>query len=100
MAQSNQAKKRVRQNEKARIQNKAKKSVLRTYIKKTNQAVEEKDLDHAQTLLSETMKRLDKAAKSHTIHKNTANRQKSRLARKVSSLGVTADSAGPAETTE
>ncbi len=93
MAQSNQAKKRVRQNEKARILNKAKKSVLRTYIKKTTQAVEARDQDSARTLLSETMKRLDKAAKTHTIHKNTANRQKSRLARKVSRLGAPAESA-------
>jgi small subunit ribosomal protein S20 len=88
MAHSNQAKKRVRQNEKARMQNKAKKSVLRTYIKKTTQAVEDRDLGSARKLLSQTMKRLDKAAKTHTIHKNTANRQKSRLARKVAGLGA------------
>ncbi len=40
MAHSNPAKKRVRQNEKARILNKAKKSVLRTYMKKTLAAIE------------------------------------------------------------
>jgi small subunit ribosomal protein S20 len=86
MAHSNQAKKRIRQNEKHRQRNKAVKSTLRTYLKKTLVAVERKNLDEARQLLPLAMKKLDKAAKNRTIHPNSADRQKSRLSRKVAML--------------
>ncbi len=86
MAHSNQAKKRVRQNEVRRVHNKAIKSSMRSAVKITLQAVEAGDAAKAQSALALAMRRLDKAAKTNTIHQNAANRQKSRLAAKVAAL--------------
>ncbi|MBN2492157.1 MAG: 30S ribosomal protein S20 [Planctomycetes bacterium] len=86
MAHSNQSRKRVRQNEKHRLRNKAVKSALRTFLKKTQVAVEQRKLDDARKLLPLAMKKLDKAAKTRTIHPNTASRNKASLARKVAQL--------------
>ena len=86
MAHSNQAKKRVRQNERARLLNKTKKSTCRTFIKKILQAVEEQNLEQARSLLPLAVRKLDKAAKHNTIHRNAASRQKSRLSKQVAHL--------------
>lgn len=86
MAHSNQAKKRIRQNERSRLRNKTQKSACRTFIKKTLLAVEQQDLEQARSLLPLAMRNLDKAAKHNTIHRNAASRQKSRLSRKVAHL--------------
>lgn len=86
MPHSNQAKKRVRQDEVRRIHNKAIKSSMRSAVKSTLQAVEAGDAAQAKASLALAMKRLDKAAKTNTIHQNAADRQKSRLAAKVAGL--------------
>jgi len=86
MAHSKQAQKRIRQNERARLRNKARKAVLRTYVKRTVVAVEQRNLELAKSLLPAAMKKLDKAAKCFTIHPNTASRQKARLARQIARL--------------
>lgn len=86
MAHSNQAKKRVRQNETARQRNKTTKSAMRTAIKRTLELCEAGKQDDAQAALTLAMKRIDKAAKTNTIHKNAANRQKSRLTRRVAAI--------------
>jgi len=86
MAQSKQAQKRVRQNETARIRNKAERSAVRTSLKKTLQAIADKDVEQAKTLLPEATSRLDRAAKHNVMHRNAAARQKARLASKVAAL--------------
>jgi small subunit ribosomal protein S20 len=86
MPHSNQAKKRVRQNETARLRNKAEHSAVRTSLKKTLQAIADNDLEKAKALLPEAMSRLDRAAKHNVIHANAAARQKSRLAGKVAAM--------------
>ncbi len=86
MPHSRSAKKRVRQNEKARMRNKAEKSAMRTQVKKVKKAIEAGDLEQAEKELPAAMKRLDKAARKNVIHPNTAARRKSRLQRDLNRL--------------
>jgi len=86
MAHSLQARKRIRQNEKARISNKSMKNEIKTLTKNLRDKVQEKDLEGAQALLRRVASKLDKAAKNNIYHRNTVARQKSSNARLVSSL--------------
>ena len=87
MAHSKQAKKRIRQNEKHRLANKATASRMRTEFKKLMTAVEAGDAAQAQAQLVLTLSRIDKAAKRHVIHRNAAARKKSQAMRAVQKLG-------------
>lgn len=62
------------------IQNTAKKSALKTAIKKCGEAIMLND-ENTASVLSVTSKIIDKAASKHIIHKNTAARRKSKLAK-------------------
>ncbi|MFS0644157.1 30S ribosomal protein S20 [Siminovitchia sp. 179-K 8D1 HS] len=79
--------KRVKINENKNAQNSAFKSAMRTAVKKFEAAVEQND-DNAKELFRNAVKQLDKGVTKGIIHKNTANRQKARLAKKLSSLGA------------
>ena len=87
MPNRNHRKKRVRQAEDARARNKAKRSTMRTQMKKVLQAVGQGDKSAAQNELALAMKRIDKAAKARVIHPNNAARKKSSLARRVAAMG-------------
>lgn len=78
--------KRIKTNEKARERNAAKKSAIRTAIKKVKLAVEAKDLANAQTLLDAAFRLIDKSVSDGVQHQNTGARQKSRLAAFVNTL--------------
>ena len=86
MPHSRSAKKRVKQNEKARMDNKAIKSDMRTKVKNTRQAIADGDVERAKKGMVEAAKKLDKAAKQNVIHKNKAAREKSHLQRAVNDL--------------
>ncbi len=88
MAHSLSAKKRIRQNEKARTINRARKSVVKTEIKKFEAAMSAGDVDAARKELQVVSKRLDKTASTSTLHKRTAARKKSRLAKRVNALAA------------
>ena len=75
--------KRNRQNEKARLRNKAVRSELRTRTKAAVAAAEA-GADDADERLRLAIKQIDKAAAKGVIHKNAAARQKSRLSARVS----------------
>ncbi|GAB4140379.1 MAG: 30S ribosomal protein S20 [Planctomycetota bacterium] len=90
MAHSKQAEKRIRQNEKARLRNKAKSSAMKTSVKKLMAAVEAGDVQKAQELLPKVTALIDKAAKASVIHANKASRKKSQIARAVAGLSKTA----------
>ena len=75
--------KRNRQNEKRRLRNRAVRSELGTRTKAALAAADEGDDEAAAEALRQAMKRIDKAAAKGVIHKNTAARRKSRLAREV-----------------
>jgi small subunit ribosomal protein S20 len=70
--------KRNRQNEADRVRNKAVRTALRTSAKRVRTAA---DGEEAQAVLREATRALDKAASKGVLHKRTAARRKSRLAR-------------------
>ncbi|MDO5747087.1 MAG: 30S ribosomal protein S20 [Actinomycetaceae bacterium] len=78
--------KRNRTNEKRRIRNKAVKSELKTYVRRTREAIEAGDKELAEQELRVTCRKLDKAVSKGVIHKNQAKQRKSKLAKRVNSL--------------
>lgn len=88
MAHSLSAKKRVRQNAKRRAINRARKSMIKTQIKHLESALNAGDPAKAKEQFLALTRRLDKVASTSTMHKNTAARIKSRMARKVNALAA------------
>ena len=88
MANSLSAKKRVRQNEKHNIVNRARKSQVKTQIKHLEEALEQGDVQAATEQLRLVTIKLDKTAAASTMHKKTASRKKSRLAKRVNALAT------------
>ena len=86
MAHSLSAKKRVRQNDKRRTINRARKSQIKTQIKHFETAVSSGDAEATSEQYKLVVKKLDKTASTSTMHKRTAARKKSRLAKKLNSL--------------
>ncbi len=86
MAHSLSAKKRVRQNAKRRTINRARKSMVKTQVKRTMRALEEGNAEKAQQELVALTRRVDQIASTSTLHKNTAARIKSRMAKKLNAL--------------
>lgn len=86
MAHSLSAKKRVRQNAKSNQINRARKSVIKTQIKHFEDALKGGDVTAAEQQFVLVSKKLDKIASTSTMHKNTASRMKSRLAKRLNSL--------------
>jgi len=86
VAHSLSAKKRVRQNAKRRTTNRARKSQVKGQIKQFETALEEGNVEAASTQLRLTAQKLDKVASTSTMHKKTAARKKSRLAKKLNAL--------------
>ncbi|KPV40637.1 30S ribosomal protein S20 [Thiohalorhabdus denitrificans] len=86
MANTPQARKRVRQNEERRLRNKHHKSRMRTAIKKVEKAVAEGDKQAAESALEPAVSIVDHVAGKGAIHRNTAARTVSRLTRKVQQL--------------
>jgi len=82
--------KRNRQNEKARLRNKAVKSSLKTAIRKYNAAVEAGDVESAGTLLVDASRKLDQAASKGVIHANQAANRKSAIAKKQLTVSAAA----------
>ena len=79
--------KRNRQNAKRHERNRAAKSALKTSTKRVHTAVAESDGGTAQQRFREVARSLDKAASKGIVHKRTAARRKSRLAKAVNGAG-------------
>jgi len=75
------SKKRMRTSEKRCLQNQMVRSRVKTYLKKARIAVDSGDEKSATEALQEAYSALDAAARKGVIHRNTAARKKSRLAR-------------------
>lgn len=86
MANSPQAKKRARQNEKARKHNASMRSMGRTYLKKILSAIKSGDKAAAQAAYVAGVSVLDRIADKGLIHKNKAARHKSRLNAKIKAM--------------
>jgi small subunit ribosomal protein S20 len=88
VAHSLQAKKRARQNIKRRTINRARKSQIKTQIKHLEAALSSGDAEKASEQFRLITKKLDQTAATSTMHKKTAARKKSRLAKKVNALNA------------
>ena len=88
MANSVQAKKRARQNEKRRQHNASLRSMVRTYLKKVDAAIASGDKAVAQEAYTASVPVIDRMADKGIIHKNKAARHKSRLNAKVKALNA------------
>ena len=88
LANSVQAKKRARQNEKRRQHNASLRSMVRTYIKKVNAAIESGDQAVAQDAYNASVPVIDRMADKGIIHKNKAARHKSRLNAQVKAMAA------------
>ncbi len=86
MAHSLSAKKRVRQNARRKTLNRSRRSQVKTQIKRFEAVVSSGDVAKAEEEFRATAKKLDKAGTTSTMHKKTAARKKSRLAKKLNAL--------------
>lgn len=86
MANSAQAKKRVRQNKKTRLHNASLRSMYRTYVKKTEAAIDSGDKKATAAAYKEAVPVIDKMVNKNIIHKNKAARHKSRLSKRIKAM--------------
>lgn len=86
MAHSLSSKKRIRQNEKRRARNRARRSALKTRLRTVADALGKSDAAAAEKRFREACKLLDREADRGLIHRNAAARRKSRLAARVNAL--------------
>ncbi|WP_261816741.1 30S ribosomal protein S20 [Vibrio gallicus] len=86
MANSKSAKKRAIQAEKRRQHNASRRSMMRTYMKKTVAAIEAGDKEAATTAFVAVTPILDRMATKGLIHKNKAARHKARFNAAIKAL--------------
>lgn len=88
MAKSKTPAKRARRAEANRLRNKSEKSRLNTELKKYEATLKGNDVEAASENLRKVSSLIDKGAKSGILHKNTAARRKSALAKKLNSINA------------
>ena len=86
MANTPQSKKRARQNERKLEVNKARRSRIRTFLKKVEEAITSGDKNAANTALKSAQPELMRGVSKGVYKKNTAARKMSRLSSRVKSL--------------
>ena len=86
MANTPQAKKRIRRNEKRAEINGARMSRIRTHLKQVDAACEAGDKEKAAEALKAAQPELARGVARGVIHKNTASRKMSRLSKRVAAL--------------
>ncbi len=87
MANTPQSKKRARQLERRTAVNKARRSRIRTFLRKVEEAIASGDKAAAQAALQACQPELMRGVTKGVFHKNTASRKMSRLAARVKALG-------------
>ncbi len=88
MANTDSARKRIRQTEKRTARNKARKSRVRTYVRKLEEAIATGDKAAAQEAFRAAQPEMQRAVTKGTLHANTVSRKISRLSARVKSLGA------------
>ncbi|MGV6810772.1 MAG: 30S ribosomal protein S20 [Brevirhabdus sp.] len=88
MANSPQAKKRARQAERRTQVNKARRSRIRSYLRKVEEAIASGDADAAKTALQAAQPEMMRGVTKGVLHKNTASRKMSRLSARVKALSA------------
>ena len=87
MANTPQAKKRIRRNSTRATINHSRVSLIRTFIKAVESAIESGKKKEAADALRKVQPEIAKGVSRGVIHKNTAARKFSRLSKRVASLG-------------
>lgn len=87
MANTPQAEKRIRRNERRAAVNKARLSRIRTQVKKVESAIAAGDRVAAEAALKVAQPELMRGVAKGVVHKNTASRKISRLNKRVVALG-------------
>jgi small subunit ribosomal protein S20 len=87
MANTPQAKKRIRRNASRAAINGARVSRIRTFIKAVESAIAAGKKDDAATALKQAQPEIARGVARGVMHKNTASRKFSRLTKRVASLG-------------
>ncbi|WP_417245284.1 30S ribosomal protein S20 [Celeribacter sp.] len=87
MANTPQSKKRARQAVRRTDINKARRSRIRTYLRKVEEAIASGDQSAAKAALQAAQPELMRGVTKGVVHKNTASRKVSRLAARVKALG-------------
>jgi small subunit ribosomal protein S20 len=90
LANSKQAKKRIVQSEQNRQHNMARRSMMRTFLKKAASAIALGDVVAAKLNFEKVIPLLDRYAAKGLIHKNKAARHKSRINAKIKALSAQA----------
>lgn len=86
MANTPQSKKRARQNKRRAAVNKARKSRIRTFLRKVEEAIASGDKSAASTALQTAQPELMRGVTKGILHKNTASRKMSRLSARVKAI--------------
>jgi len=87
MANTPQSKKRARQNDRRAAVNKARRSRIRTHLRKVEEAIASGDQAVAVAALRAAQPELMRGVTKGVLHKNTASRKVSRLSSRVKALG-------------
>jgi small subunit ribosomal protein S20 len=90
MANTPQSKKRARQTERVTAVNKARRSRIRTYLRKVEEALASGSADAAAAALKAAQPELARGVTKGVLHKNTVARKMSRLASRVKALSPAA----------
>ena len=88
MANTKSAKKATRKIERRTAVNRARRSRMRTYVKKVEEALRSGDAAAATAAFAEAQPALIRAAQRGVVHRNTASRKVSRLAKAVKGLSA------------
>ena len=86
MANTPQAKKRIRRNDRRAVINGNRVGRIRTFIKKVESALESGDKVAATAALAAAQPELARGVSKGVLHKNTASRKFSRLTKRIASL--------------
>ncbi len=87
MANTKSAKKAARQSVRRTVINKARRSRLRTAVRKVEEAITAGDRSRAVAAMAEAEPVIIRAAQKNVVHRNAAQRKVSRLAHRIAALG-------------
>ena len=90
MANTPQSKKRARQTERRTAVNKARRSRIRTFLRKVEEAIAWGNADAAVTALRDAQPELARGVTKGVLHKNTVARKMSRLSSRIKAMSAAA----------
>ncbi len=88
MANTASARKRIRQTETRTVRNAARKSRMRTFIKKVEAAIASGNKEQAAAALRDAQPEMQRASGKGVIHANTVSRKISRLSARIKAIAT------------